>query len=176
MKRVIALLLAVLMLAGCTSSGSTISEPVTFYFLRSHTDDTAYDNYFSEGIIGHEEREAAGYRSDLKNLLTFYFRGPLTPELTSPFPMGCRVLEVHQDDSQLTITLNPILAEKSEMDITVACACLAMTCLELTDVDTVQIEATNLDEKILFSRTFTEENLFLSDDYTLPVESTENTQ
>ena len=176
MKRLISLLLVVLLLTGCASFGNKVSEPVTFYFLRSHSKDSAYDDYFAKGIIGSEEREASGYRSDLKNLLTFYFRGPLTPDLTSPFPMGCRVLDVHQDNNHLSITLNPILAEKSEMDITVACACLAMTCLELTDVDTVQIEATNLNEKILFSRTFTEENLFLSDDYTQPVESTENTQ
>ena len=173
MKRLIALLLAAFILTGCAFSGNRMTEPVTFYYLRNHSDGTAYDDYFAEGIIGSESREAAGYRENLRDLLMFYFRGPLDLDLTSPFPMGCTILEVSQDDNRLTILLNPILAEQSELDITVSCACLAMTCLELTDADTVQIEARNLEEKVLFSRTFTEENLFLNDH---DPQSTENTQ
>jgi len=89
--------------------------------------------------------------------------------------MGCRIVEIHHQDTALTVRLNPILAEKSDLEITIACACLAKTCMELTDVDTVQIEARNLDGKILFSRILTRDNLFLRDDYTLPTEGTEIT-
>ena len=176
MKRVIALLLVVMLLAGCSGPGTRMKEPVTFYYLRTHADSNVYDDFFSEGIIGSEIREASDHRENLRYLLTVYFRGPLAPELTSPFPMGCRILEIQQEDGKLTILLNPILAENSELDITIACACLAKTCMELTDVDTVQIESRNLEDKLLFSRTFTQDNLFLNDDYHQNTENTDKIQ
>ena len=176
MKRTVALLMLMLMLSGCAISGSKIKDPITFHYLHVQSDDQAYDAYFAEGIMGTETREAAGRRDDLNYLLTVYFRGPLDPELASPFPMGCRILEILQQDGLLTLQLNPILAEMSDMEITVACACLAQTCMDLTDADAVQIESRNLEGKLLFSRTFTQDNLFLNDNYTQPVETTEPTQ
>ena len=173
MKRFLILVLVALMLTGCAFSGNRMNDPVTFYYLRIASDDATYDAYYADGIIGSEEREASGYRGNLRNLLTFYFRGPLDPNLTSPFPTGCRILDVSQKSSRLIIQLNPILAEKTEVEITAACACLAMTCMELTDVDTVQIEAKNAEDKVLFSRTITGENLFLNDEYTQITETTQ---
>jgi len=173
MKRLISLLLIAVLLSGCTFSGNQVKEPVTFYYLRVQSDNASYDDYYAKGIIGSEEREASGYRDNISRLLAFYFSGPLDPELTSPFPAGCKVLAVHQDEGQLTVSVNPILAAQSELDITVACACLAMTCFDLADVDTVLIESKNLEDKILFSRTFTVDNFFLNDNYTLPAESAE---
>lgn len=175
MKRIIALLLMALILTGCAFSGTKMKEPVSFYYLRSHSNDNSYDAFFSEGIIGSEEREASGHLDNLNYLLTIYFRGPLDPELTSPFPLGCRVLETQQENGCLTLLLNPILAENSDLDITIACACLAKTCMDLTDADTVQIESRDLENKLLFSRTFTSDNWFLCDDNTTPVENTETT-
>ena len=176
MKRAIALLLLMLMLSGCAISGSKIKDPVTFHYLHAQSDDQSYNAYFAEGIMGTETRDAAGRQDDLNYLLTVYFRGPLDPELVSPFPMGSRILDIQQQDGQLTLQVNPILAEMSDMEITVACACLAKTCLDLTDADTVQIESRNLEGKLLFTRTFTQDNLLLNDNYTPPVETTETTQ
>lgn len=176
MKRIIALLLLMLMLSGCAISGSKIKDSVTFHYLHVRSDDQVYDSYFADGIMGTESREAAGRRDDLNYLLTVYFRGPLDPELVSPFPMGCRILEIEQQDGLLRLQLNPILAEKSDMEITIACACLAKTCMELTDADTVQIESRNLEGKLLYARIFTQDNLLLNDNYTPSVEATETTQ
>ena len=174
MKRLIALLLAVFLLSGCALSGNRMNDPVTFYYLRESSNDGNHDAFFFEGVIGSEIREASGKGNNLEYLLTLYFRGPLDPELVSPFPLGCRVVEINLDNNELTLLLNPILGEKSDLDITLACACLARTCLDLTDADTVRIESKNLEDKVLFSRVFTEDSFFLSDDYIQPVESTEN--
>ena len=174
MKRTIALLLITLVLTGCAFSGNRIKEPVTFYYMRTHTDSNIYDDFFLEGVIGSEEREAADHRDNLEYLLSIYFRGPLDPTLTSPFPMGSRTLSIQLEDNQMTLLLNPIVAEGNDLDITIACACLAMTCMELSDATTVQIESRDLEDKVLFSRTFTEDNLFLNDNDTQPAETTEN--
>jgi len=76
---------------------------------------------------------------NISRLLAFYFSGPLDPGLTSPFPAGCKVLAVHQDEGQLTVSVNPILAAQSELDITVACACLAMTCFEIIEAEQITV-------------------------------------
>ena len=176
MKRLIPLLLAFLLLTGCAFSGNKLKDPVTFYYLRNATDSTAYDDFFAKGVISSEEREASGHGDDLEYLLTVYFRGPLDQGLISPFPLGCRILEMQKAENELTLLLNPILSEKSDLDVTLACACLAKTCLDLADVDTVRIEARNLEDKLLFTRTFTRDNMLLQDDYNQPVNNTENTQ
>lgn len=176
MKRVVSLLLLALILTGCAFSGIRMKEPVTFYYLRAQSDPNIYDDFYAEGIIGSEEREASGHRANLNYLLSIYFSGPLDSNLTSPFPMGCRIMETTQDDGKMTILLNPILAGKSDLDITIACACLAKTCMELTGAETVQIESRNLENKVLFSRTFTKDNLFLNDNYTQSPVDTQNTQ
>ena len=125
MKRLTALLLAAILLTGCSFSGTRMKEPVTFYYLHAQTDSNTYDDFFSKGIIGSETREASGHRENLKYLLAVYMKGPLAPELASPFPAGCTILEIHQENGQLSILLNPILAETRDLDITIACACLA---------------------------------------------------
>ena len=176
MKRLISLLLMVLLLTGCAFSGNQMKDPVTFYYPRSTTDSNVYDDFFAEGVIGSEIREASGYSDNLAQMLTVYFKGPLDQSLRSPYPFGCGILKMQQTDAELTLMLNPFLAEKSDLEITLACACLAKTCFELTDVDTIRIESRNLEDKLLFSRTFTGENLFLYDDYNQPVNNAENTQ
>ena len=176
MKRTIALILIILLFTGCTFTRTGMNEPVTFYYQRIHSDSDSYDDFFSDGIIGHEIREASGHRENLNYLLTVYLRGPLDSELSSPFPAGTRILTTHQEDNLMMLQLNPVLAEKSDLHVTIACACLAKTCMELADVDTVQIESRNLDDKLLFSRTFTKENLFLKDDYAQSVTNADNTQ
>ena len=176
MKRTVALLLLILVLAGCAFKGTGMNEPLTFYYPRTQPDANTYGDFYSEGIIGSEKREVSGHLDNMNYLLSVYFSGPLDSNLSSPFPMGCRILETALEDGKMTILLNPVLAGKSDLDITVACACLAKTCMELTEAEAVQIESRNLEDKVLFSRTFTKDNLFLRDDYSESPEDTQNTQ
>ena len=176
MKRLIALMLVILLLTGCAFSGNKMKDPVTYYYLRSTIDSNDYDDFYAEGIINSEKREASGRSNDLEHMLTVYFRGPLDQQLVSPFPPGSRIWEMQQNEDELTLLLNTMLAEKSDLQITIACACLAKTCLDLTDVNSVRIEARNLEDKLLFTRTFTRDNLFLYDDYNQSATDAENTQ
>ena len=176
MKRFIALVLVAILFSGCGFPGAQMKDAVTFYYQRTPSANNIYDDYFSEGVIGSEMREFTGHREDLNYLLTVYFKGPLDPAFSSPFPLGTRVLEIQQENDAMTLVLNPFLANQTDLDISIACACMAMTCMDLTGADTVTVESRNLDDKVLFSRTFTRDNLFLQDNYTQPVESTANSQ
>ena len=173
MKRLIALLLLALTLfSGCSFSREQMQEPVTFYYLRNYgvADN---DQFFFEGAIGSEVREAAGHRDDLSYLLALYLQGPHDSQLKRPFPVGSKILKTTLEDGTLLIVMNSVSSRFREMDVTISCACIARTCLGLVDANTVTVESHGPDGRILFSRTFTIDNLILEDTQALPAESSE---
>ena len=177
MKRFFSLsLILALLLSGCAFGREQFIEPVTFYYLKAHSDRESYAAFFGEGAIGSELREASGHRYDLNYLAALYLRGPTDPQLTPSFPSGSQVLEIGFERGTLHITMNTIPSQLNDMDLSVACACLSKTFMELTKVDTVLVDAYNPEGKLLFSRTFTSGNLILEDTSATIPESTENTQ
>lgn len=177
MKRTLSLILILaLCLSGCAFGQDRQKEPVTFYYLREHSDSDDYDVFFTDGAIGTETREASGHRQDLNYLLAMYLQGPMDPDLESPFPIGSQVMDIRTDNGELTVTLNTIASRLNDMELTIACACLAKTCMVLTDAETVTIVSYGPDESILFIRTFNSDNLILEDQYTQSAETTAETQ
>ena len=177
MKKIICLLLAVfILLSGCSFANGNIKEPVEFYYPRSCSRPDEYKTFFSEGAIASEIREASGRRNDLYYLLSMYLRGPLDPNLHSPFPPGSAVVKVQQNDRELSVYLNAVAANLEAMDLTVACSCLAQTCMALADVDAVYIEAQNIDDKVLFSTTLSRGSLLLEESPPPSTISSEGTQ
>ncbi len=174
MKRVLCLILmASLLLCGCSFGREQMKEPVTFYYPRNYGVPENHDPFFFEGAIGSEIREAAGHRNDLQYLLALYLQGPNDDQLKRPFPIGSKILEISVEDGNLLIVMNSVSSRFREMDVTVSCACMAKTCLVLADVDTVTVESYGPDNRVLFSRTFTKDNLILEDTHALPTESSE---
>jgi hypothetical protein len=172
-KNICFLLILSLCLSGCTLGMDRWKEPVTFYYLRDHSNADNYSVFFGEGTIGSETREGSGHRNDLRYLITIYLQGPMDPQLRTLFPAGCQVTKIHLEDRQLTVSLNAVLSQLNDMEMTIASACLSKTCMGLADVDTVHIEAHALDGKILFTRSFTADNLLLEDTNPQPTESTQ---
>ena len=174
MRKVICFLLVLaLYLSGCALGMDRWKEPVTFYYLREHSDADNSNVFFSKGAIGSEIREGAGHRNDLQYLITIYLQGPMDTQLKSLFPAGSQITDISVHERALTISLNAVLSQLNDMELTVAGACLAKTCMGLADVDTVHIEAHALDGKLLFTRSFTADNLLLEDTNPQPTESTQ---
>ena len=73
--------------------------------------------------------------------MALYLNGPTDNRLYSPFPKDLEIQSIQRDGSTLTITVNDSLAKLKGMKLTKACACLALTCLDLTDAETVSIQA-----------------------------------
>ena len=174
MKRFVSfLIILALLLSGCAIGQKRFNEPVTYFYLRNHSDPDTQDAFFLDGAIGSESREGAGHRNDLNYLLSIYLQGPLDERLLSPFPTGCRIVTIREDITSLTVVLSSNFAELSEMNITLACACLAKTCMSLVDIGTVHIESSSPDGTISVSRTFTQEMLILDESNTQAPEETE---
>ena len=147
MKRLISIFLAVLLLSGCTEQ---LKEPVSFYYIRS-----GYEEDMSN-IVGVERREASGHRGDLSYLMALYFMGPADEELLAPLPGNTNMLSVALNGSQVVLQLSDTADSVSNAQFTVACACLTLTCLELTGAETVTIisgtRSVTLDEERLLLR------------------------
>ncbi len=123
-----------LCLAGCAAQQQQPQQPVNFYY-RQNPDSIRFDT----PIVLPERRDAADYPEDLSALLALYLRGPAADTLVSPFPPGTRLLSVKLEDALVVLQMSAGFADLHGMDLTIACACLTMTCLDLTDAQQVRI-------------------------------------
>lgn len=135
MKRLLIFLLCmVCLLSACGTSQPKIEDPVTFYYTR-----TEYIFGQADSVIASEVREATGKKTNLSALLAQYLQGPESSELRSPFPADARILDIRQDGTVLQLKMNDRFSALTDMELTIACACLTKTSLELTGCQTVQI-------------------------------------
>ena len=131
--RIIAILLLLSMLAGCSLPGNAESE-VTFYYSRK---EFAYGE--ENPVIVSEKRDIAGHEGDLRYILSLYLMGPLNEDLASIFPGTARLVGVKQTDHQLSVHLTPIARNLSDIEFSLACSSMTMTCMELTDCTSVTV-------------------------------------
>ncbi len=164
MRRIFLLFLAVsLLFSGCGFLGEEIQEPVRFYYLREE-----YPYNGSEGIIGFEERESSGMQNNLSYLLALYLMGPGEEDLRSPLPAGTRILVESKTEEAIVLRLSDYAAAMPDINYTLACACLAMTCMELTEAEAVTINCVDR------SVTIHPDNLLFGDSQsTIPTEDTQ---
>lgn len=134
MKRLMYLILAFcLVLSGCTTTGERIKEPVTFYYVR--------DNYQKdmEPAIDSEVREASGHKGDLAYLLALYSMGPATEALQSPLPRNTKIELLEHSEEGVVLQLSNHAETMTDADFTLACACICLTCFELSGVPKVTV-------------------------------------
>lgn len=134
MKRLLCLLLCALLLAGCEKSERIVS-PGLFYYPRAEV------SYGEDGVIGSEERETAGHEVDYFFLMSQYLHGPQDPALRSALPQNTALLSAEVDGTLFKLTFTQELSELSGLDLTIACACVTLTCLSLFHVEQVCIQA-----------------------------------
>lgn len=175
------LLLLVCFLTGWGCASQTTAEqmrsPMKFYYK------TMEENYIGgQSATGYEVREISGHESDYLWVLTQYFEGPVSSDLTAPFQKATSILSAELSDSQLCLMVSQELGQLSQVDLTVACTCITLTCLEFPEVESVSIRAENgmLSGKseLLFNRdSFLLEDTgasLISATYTLYFSDTEN--
>lgn len=162
MKRFVCFsLILVCFLSGCQLPGERIKEPVTFYYIRADYQENLTDAF------GTELREASGHRADLSYLMALYLMGPVDKTLSSPIPAGTRIYVTENNAYNVKLKLSDTSETLSDVEFSMTCACLAMTCLEITGTNEVTISSASR------SVTMTRSNLELSDS---SIYTTEETQ
>ena len=141
LKRLLAcLLILCLFLSGCSVMGERIKEPVIFYYVCKN-----YQKDMNQ-VISAEIREAAGHREDLPYLLALYSMGPSDEDLISPLPRTTTLSLIAHTEDCIELKLSESALTLTEAEFTLASACIAKTCMELTDVP--QITVTCADRQI----------------------------
>ena len=158
MKRRLAFALAVLVLLTLSGCSRQAEAPVRFYYLNKNSQSTM------DALIASEEREASGHRENLAYLLSFYLLGPVSEELSSPLPTSVLILGVSRSGQELHISLSDTSAFLTDYEFSLACACLSLTCMGLTDAEAVTITSGGR------TLTMNPDNLALTDN-TIPEES-----
>ena len=137
MKKLICFLLAGLLavsMAGCIKAPKDSEVP--FYYRRAE-----FDYGTPDGIIAPELHDVTGHTDDLKYLLALYLQGPSDQELVLPFPDGIILVDFAQEGQTVDVTLSSIVTRLDDMDLTIACVCLAETCFAISDVQQVHIQS-----------------------------------
>jgi hypothetical protein len=170
MKKVVSLILAfltVLSLSGCGTKTSQGEDTVSFYYLREA------DSYIygaPDGVVTGEVRAESSASSGTGYLLSLYLMGPLDENLRSPFPAGCEITNIVRNGKEVTVVLNANFTTLKGIHLSLACVCLARTCMSVTGAEVVQIHAETFDGKILPVETVSVNSLLLEE----PSNPTEN--
>ncbi len=135
MKKLTALFLCavLLFLSGCASDSPAVTAQ--FYYRRAVTKFGGTD-----GIIAGEERSIPGPLSDTDALLSAYFSGPLEDEFTAPFPRDSAVLDWEIADQTLILTMNDSFGALTDVELSIACACICKTLTGLLPISQVQLQ------------------------------------
>ena len=77
---------------------------------------------------------------DLPYLLALYQMGPTGDEIRSPLPFGTRI-SVQIQEGHITLELSEAALSLSDIDYSLACACLTMTCLDASGAEDVTVQS-----------------------------------
>ena len=170
MKRIGAYLLIAAILfsfAGCGRNAQSDGDRVQFYYLRS-TD--AYIYGASDGVITSETRDSSAQSVGASYLLSLYLMGPLDESLRSPFPEGSAITNLVHKGNELSVVINSNFSTLKDMDQTLACVCLAKTCVSITGAEVIHIYVESFSGQVNHIETITLNSLMLKDS----IISTEN--
>lgn len=135
MKKVFWILLICVMLAlcACSPKSEPMQRPENYYYCN-----TGPKYEIGESLFAVEVRETAQF-SSLETVLQNYLIGPVSENLTSPFPKEIRILSAKIDEFGLKLEISDHLAQLQGVNLTSACYCLAKTAMDMTGEETVRI-------------------------------------
>ena len=148
-----AFLVSTLLFTMCSCGFSdSIKDKGTFYYRRTEF------LYGKDGsVMDSETKDITGHANDLSYLVALYMLGPTEDTLVSPFPKNVKLLSAQIEDQSILIQFTSLDRYMSDSDFTLACACLTLTCLGLTDATEVTIASGDR------SITMTQDMLLLTD-------------
>lgn len=132
MKRLLALLLALLTLWGCGSKKE--ESGIRFYYPRRD-----YVYQVTGGSVAWETRDVT--QEDLSYILRLYLLGPQDENLEAAYPSGVYLESAQVDGSTVTVRLSPIGNRMTDIAFTLAASCLAKTCFGITGTTTLILQS-----------------------------------
>lgn len=137
MKKILICLLLFVLLCTMVSCAFDTKQQgrITFYYIQNPED---FDG--NSAIVVPFYPPTNDKNKELAEILATYIKGPSNNSCSTPFPDGTEIEEIIVSRSTAEITLNSQFATITDVDFTVACACLTKTVIGLTGVNTVQVQ------------------------------------
>ena len=132
MKRLLALLLALLTLCGCGSKKE--ESGIRFYYPRRD-----YVYQVTGGSVAWETRDVP--QEDLSYILRLYLLGPQDESLENAYPSGVYLESARVDGGTVTVRLSPVGNRMTDIAFTLAASCLAKTCFGITGTTTLILQS-----------------------------------
>lgn len=173
MKRSLILLLVIaltILSVGCDRTPAPPKQPVTFYYPVSNP---VYDG--KTGLIHSEVRDSTGLNDNMTELINLYLRGPLSETLRSPFPENVTVTRYSTTANTVILELSSEFANLSGIDLTLACACMAHTLLDMTGLERFQISAADSMLDGMSTITMERNDLYMTDTPNLETNNSKST-
>lgn len=160
MKRIISILLIIIMIVSLSACSEGKQHPVSFYYQVAE-----FKLGTDQSIIEPETRYVTEYYGDHFELMESYLCGPIDPSFHSPFPNGTSLVSLDIGNTRAFIVVSSQFATLNGHQLTIACACIGKTLLELVDVRSVEIKAQDALLNGMQSIILSENDLFLWDSY-----------
>ena len=138
MKRLISVLLCCLMVSTLLGCHSADPGTVSFYYCR---DPEQYQYFESDSVIQAESRDLVGHLGDLKYMVGLYLTGPIEEGMAVPFSKSTKLLSVQQEGLHVFVELSDHTRALTDSEFSLACAALAMTCMDFTGCKEVTISS-----------------------------------
>jgi hypothetical protein len=139
MRKSLSILLVFLLcvnICGCHEEAPKIQKPVLFYY-RTHTPDNNIPDKIIEAVVV----EGAELPNERIDILNEYLRRAIPEGCDVTFPAASRVMDLTMTAHVANIELNAAFVKLTGIDLTIACACITMTTMELTGAKEVRITA-----------------------------------
>ncbi len=161
MKRFLMVILALSVIfsfSGCLQPSKPSEDPVSFFYC---TREITFHQ--PDGVIRSEQRDSSCYDGSIGGMLNIYLQGPESEDLYAPFPPGLRLQSLSRKGSRIVLDLGPALTKLSGVELSLACSCIAMTVMQLREIESVQFISQGETFSGKFSIIIERNNLILTD-------------
>ena len=159
--RIAALAGLLLLAAGCSAPPEEAEDGYQVYY-------SALEDRYAQQALASEPYGSAPPEEPIPDLVAALLDGPDSPDLTSPFPDGVRLLGWELEDGVLHLDLSEQYGGLSGVNLTVADACLTLTLCQVEGVDAVYVTVEGREIPYRPVQALTPEELFLSDGMDAP--------
>ena len=167
MKKLLCIFLSILLvlpLISCSTHKIDIQDPINFYYRKTQMDYGA-----AASVLGKEVRDSNGNRNNYSYLIYLYLQGPTNYAFYSPFPKDTSLVSIDLREDTAYVLLSPHMAQLTDLQLSIACACMTMTVCEMTGAENVCISAVNSTLDGNPSITMSLKNILLLDDSNIEI-------
>ena len=158
-----ALVLALLLLAGCGASVSVEkTEPIDFYFCAAEETEQTIDFERPSGALSVQTVDLGRQDLTIREILTQYLAFCRDGGY-GPFPEGLECMALTLENGVLTLTFNDAFSSLSGVDLSLAAAALTMTLTQIDGVDGVSIHGRSAILSGDWQEVFTADDFLLQD-------------